>query len=107
MSLTDLKKRPKQPVKRNKVSVDQFIDDADNYAQGKPSASNNPVKSTKATTKFRHCTFTFDASAIDHLQLASEQHKVAKSKLLRLLLKQFDSLSPQQQQAVLEESKEP
>ncbi|MEE1675227.1 replication protein RepA [Agarivorans aestuarii] len=106
MSLTDLKKRTKQPVKRSKVSVDQFIEDADNYAQGKTSASNKPLKNPKATTNFRHCTFTFDASAIAHLQQASEQHKVAKSKLLRLLLKQFDSLSPQQQQALLAESKE-
>ncbi|WP_220719244.1 replication protein RepA [Agarivorans litoreus] len=104
MSLTDLKKRTKQTVKRNKVSVDQFIEDADNYAQGKPSAVDKLTTTAKPTTNFRHCTFTFDASAIAHLQHASEQHKVAKSKLLRMLLKQFNSLSHEQQQALLDES---
>jgi hypothetical protein len=106
MSLTDLKKRSKQTVKRNKLSVDQFIEDADNYAQGKPSTANKLTSEAKPTTNFRHCTFTFDAPAISHLQQASRQHKVAKSKLLRLLLKQFDSLSPQQQQALLEQNQE-
>ncbi|MGY5451068.1 replication protein RepA [Agarivorans sp. MS3-6] len=105
MSLTDLKKQSLSRNKRKKISVDDFINDAENYAQGKPSvatlkAEAKPPK--KAHPNFRHCTFTFDNLAIVQLQQASTQHTLPKSKLLRMLLKQFSSLDIQQQQQLLD-----
>ncbi|WP_432460267.1 replication protein RepA [Agarivorans sp. QJM3NY_25] len=101
MSLTDLKKQPHRRRQAKKISVEQFIDDAENYALGKPSLNPKKAPADKPSTTFRHCTFTFDASAINQLQYASQQHQLAKSKLLRVLLSHFTSLNDEQQQQLL------
>jgi len=103
MSLSDLKKQANKPNQRKKLSVDQFIEDADNYAQGRPSLSllAKQDEKGKPIANFRHCTFTFDNRAVNNLQRAALQHQIAKSKLLRVLIKQFSSLSIQQQQDLL------
>ena len=96
MSLTDLKrKKPKDT--HEKVSVDEFIEDANNYALGL--ASGQVVPNTKeellkgldkkSTRIYRHATFTLTEKSISQLDEIAKTNKVAKSKLLRILIDDF------------------
>ncbi|QOL26463.1 replication protein RepA [Thalassotalea sp. LPB0316] len=93
MSLTDLKKvNTGKKQKRKKVSVDAFINDAVNYAKGKPKVvSARPSQSTVnqekvAKKNYKHATFTLNQQAIDTLQLLADETDLAKSHILRILL---------------------
>ncbi|WP_351014840.1 hypothetical protein [Shewanella sp. AC91-MNA-CIBAN-0169] len=58
-----------------------------------------PIKSVNKSKPqpFRRCTYTLSETAISQLALLSQQGGVAKSKLIRQLISQYFSLSPQQQ----------
>ncbi|MEH6733235.1 MAG: hypothetical protein V7690_01170 [Shewanella sp.] len=58
-----------------------------------------PIKSVNKSKQqpYRRCTYTLSETAISQLALLSQQGGVAKSKLIRQLISQYFSLSPQQQ----------
>jgi len=106
MSLTDLKrKKPKQIIKQ--VSVDDFIEDANNYALGKASllaAAQNQATvkglDKKSTKMYRHATFTLTEKSIAQLDDLSKSTSIAKSRLLRILIHEFSQLTPAQQNQI-------
>ncbi|NMH59227.1 replication protein RepA [Alteromonas ponticola] len=95
MSLCSLRKS--QPsVKPVRLSVDDFIDQATDYAQGRRStfaivrtesqvAETNAANSALSTT-MKHATFSLSETAIDHLNVLSSRTGVSKSRLLRILI---------------------
>ncbi|MBB1440859.1 replication protein RepA [Shewanella sp. SG41-4] len=111
MSLTDLKrKKPKDT--RVKVSVDDFIEDANNYALGlKASDGQANVNSTtqdflkgldkKSTKIYRHATFTLTEKSISQLDEMAKNSNVAKSKILRILIDEFYQQSSIEQSNLL------
>lgn len=111
MSLTDLKR---QQIKKKpaSVSIDDFIEDANNYAQGKPSkvatetaeskAQAAETAKEKAVKQFRHATFTLTEQSISQLDDLSLQTGIAKSKLLRIFIANFSQLSEAEQAQLLE-----
>ncbi|WP_394200984.1 replication protein RepA [Shewanella waksmanii] len=115
MSLTDLKKR-KNKTPRTKMSVDEFIEDANNYAFGQPSklaltAKKQPasksIKSKKRTSKiYKHATFTLTESSIEHLNSLAKQTQQAKSKLIRIMIADFDKKSAEELEHILQNSQE-
>ncbi|MBT1443140.1 ribbon-helix-helix domain-containing protein [Shewanella sp. JM162201] len=108
MSLTDLK-RKKPKLDRGQVSVDDFIEDANNYAFGRPTILDEDGKAIRAkfgldksTTKvYRHATFSLTTKAIDQLDSLAKQTGIAKSKLLRILIKEFHDKSSGEQSHIL------
>ena len=117
MSLTDLK-RKKLKTDRSKLSVDDFIEDANNYAFGKPSAMNLGTSSSedsaaafkgldkKTTKSYRHATFTLTERSIAQLDKLAKQTKIAKSKLLRLLIEDFSQKTALEQSLLVHKDKE-
>ncbi|BCV66132.1 replication protein RepA [Shewanella carassii] len=103
MSLTDLKRKKIKP-KAKKVSVDDFIEDANNYAHGKPSklAGSTSSKSgagldKKSTRLYRHATFTLTEVSISQLDSIARKTGIAKSRLLRIFIRDFHNLSEKAQ----------
>ncbi|MCL1144015.1 replication protein RepA [Shewanella gaetbuli] len=109
MSLSDLKrKKPKH--KNNVVSVDDFIEDANNYAFGKKSVLDDSPKNQQSTQDFirgldkkttkiyKHATFTLTQKSILQLDELSKNSGIAKSKLLRIFIDDFYQLSKTAQQ---------
>lgn len=101
MALTDLKKKYTQSdrVILSDVSVDDFIDDALNYAVGDPkvvSINRGVEKATKAldnsvfsgleSKPFRRSTFTLSEPVITKLAQLANHEQIAKSKLVRELI---------------------
>ncbi|MDP2560583.1 ribbon-helix-helix protein, CopG family [Psychrobium sp. 1_MG-2023] len=98
MSLADLKKKKPQK-KRKKLTVEDFIDDAQAYSKGEPNISrpeelNQPTsagsdckKSTKKRT--RHATFSLSEQCIAQLGELAQESGVNKSKLIRMMVKQI------------------
>ncbi|MGB1263101.1 MAG: hypothetical protein ACPG52_09345 [Cognaticolwellia sp.] len=108
MSLSDLKKSKSGPKKRTKhFTVDEFIADAENYAQGTPqivssaqnernvkqailAAKSQDVRpnddNSELIRRFRHATFTLSEQAIEQLQTLALDSKLAKSHILRILI---------------------
>ncbi|GGP46999.1 replication protein RepA [Shewanella algicola] len=112
MSLTDLK-RKKLKDTRNKVSVDEFIEDANNYALGKTSEQNSPSQTTaqflkgldkKSTKIYRHATFTLTEKSISQLDEIAKTTKIAKSKILRVLIDEFYQQQDTAQLTILSKS---
>ena len=87
MSLIDLKKSKNAPKKKKQFTVDEFIADADNYAQGKAKivsaeqknltlqkailaakkkAANKQNNKGESGRRFRHATFTLSESTIEN-----------------------------------------
>ncbi|MGL5396206.1 MAG: replication protein RepA [Shewanella sp.] len=110
MSLTDLKrKKPKQVIKV--VSVEDFIEDANNYASGKASILAIPPVEPKGLDKksaklYRHATFTLTETSIAQLDLLAKETKVAKSRLLRILIDEFSQRKVEEQLEVVNKSKQ-
>jgi len=107
MSLTDLK-RKKPKVDRSKISVEDFIADANNYAAGKPSLLvSEQLKKQKrgldkqSTKTYRHATFTLTESSIAQLDKIAKGSGIAKSRLVRILIKEFSSKSEAEQTRIL------
>lgn len=109
MSLTDLKrKKPKQVIKV--VSVEDFIEDANNYASGKASILAIPAAELKGLDKkstkiYRHATFTLTEKSIAQLDVLAKETKIAKSRLLRILINQFSHKTLEEQLEVINKSK--
>ncbi|CAM4089013.1 MULTISPECIES: hypothetical protein [Shewanella] len=114
MSLTDLKRRKSKP--RKKLSVEDFIEDANNYAFGQPSLSNRVKKQRKTNTTvnqkkqasriFRHATFTLTETSIAQLNSLAKESKVAKSRLIRMMITEFAGKSKAELQALIELSQD-
>ncbi|MDD8057751.1 MULTISPECIES: replication protein RepA [Shewanella] len=112
MSLTDLK-RKKLKDTRNKVSVDEFIEDANNYALGKTAGQNTTSQTTaqflkgldkKSTKIYRHATFTLTERSISQLEEIAKTSKMAKSKILRVLIDEFYQQQDTTQLTILSKS---
>ncbi|GGP90932.1 replication protein RepA [Shewanella ulleungensis] len=112
MSLTDLK-RKKTKDTRKKVSVDDFIEDANNYALGKTAGQTAPSQTTaqflkgldkKSTKIYRHATFTLTEKSISQLDEIAKTTKVAKSKILRVLIDEFYQQHDNDQLTILSKS---
>jgi hypothetical protein len=103
MSLTDLK-RKQQKQKPQKVSIEEFIEDAVNYAEGKPSQLQKSAKPKKtAPRKFRHATFSLSETSIRQLDDLAQSTGIAKSRLLRMFIHYYFDLSEPEQQELLEQ----
>lgn len=112
MSLTDLKQRKPKP--RKKLTIEEFIEDANNYAFGQPSLAGRAKKKHKAnetlglkkqsTKIFKHATFTLTESSITQLNQLSKSNKVAKSRLIRMMITEFAEMSKAELQQLIENS---
>ncbi|MBB1269920.1 replication protein RepA [Shewanella sp. SR44-3] len=89
MSLTDLKRKKLKP-KPKSISADEFISDADNYAMGNKAQSLiKPGLNKTNSSLYRHATFTLTEHSISQLDTLAMNNKLAKSKILRLLIDDF------------------
>ncbi|MEW6983759.1 hypothetical protein AAD001_13990 [Colwelliaceae bacterium 6471] len=106
MSLTDLKKNKDGKRKKRTFTVDEFISDAENYAKGTPEIVSHhskgsyglkeavaaahqyaeKQKKSESTKPFRHATFTLSEEAIEQLTDLAEDSKLAKSRIIRILI---------------------
>ena len=91
MSLSDLKKKQNKNQVR-KLSIEEFIADADLYAKGK-SITGQPLIKPSAELKkkvtqshFKHATFSLSVDCIEQLALLAQQTGINKSKLIRILV---------------------
>jgi len=110
MSLTDLKRRKKIAPRKN-VSIEDFIEDANNYAFGQPSVvSRNRKKLTttkhkgldKHSTKiYKHATFSLTEESIGILDKLASQSKIAKSRLIRILIHEFSNKNKVEQDTII------
>tara|TARA_R110000744_G_C18921369_1_gene511885 strand:+ start:137 stop:523 length:387 start_codon:yes stop_codon:yes gene_type:complete len=119
MSLSDLKKSTDGPKKKKKFTVDEFIADAENYAQGQPKivsrehdemslqqavlaakahASRKEENTAESGRRFRPATFTLSEAAIVQLQELALDTQLAKSHIIRILI---DELCNQDQKEKL------
>ncbi|AQS38728.1 plasmid segregation centromere-binding protein ParG [Shewanella psychrophila] len=111
MSLTDLKRRKKK-TPQAQVSIEDFIEDANNYAFGQPSVVSKSRKKLskikhkgldKHSTKiYKHATFSLTEDAIGILDRISADKKIAKSRLIRILIHEFSVKSENEQSAIIE-----
>lgn len=96
MALTDLKKKS-QPTANTKISADDFIDDANDYAMGMPRIvrlrHQLPEEDDTTRLPMRHATFTLSQEAIEALNELSQLTGEAKSKLIRKLILQASRTS--------------
>jgi hypothetical protein len=106
MSLTDLRKKP-APPKTVLCSIDEFIDNAQNYARGfdnrvtvKPNYQS--VVEQTAKLPFRKATFTLSEVCIELLAKQASQSDCAKSQLIRILIRHFDEACEVEQRLILE-----
>ncbi|WP_372769506.1 ribbon-helix-helix protein, CopG family [Pseudoalteromonas sp.] len=84
MSLIDLKKN-KSRNQKEKISVDEFIEQANLYAQGKCS-NLDKKRHLKKGRKFKNATFTLSPDHIKQLDEISKKSGLSKSYILRLLI---------------------
>jgi hypothetical protein len=110
MSLRDLKKSKDGPKKKKQFTVDEFIADAENYAQGQPKivsrdhdelllqqnvlATKEPAQrkeksSSEGGRRFRPATFTLSEMAIEQLQAVATETQLAKSHIIRILINEL------------------
>ncbi|MFT4938342.1 MAG: hypothetical protein ACI88A_001368 [Paraglaciecola sp.] len=89
MSLANLQRRAPS-VKRQLISVDNFIDNAEFYARGQSKEvcfhEQPKGSSAKHTVPLKRATFTLGDKAIAELSELSSQTGIAKSRLIRILL---------------------
>lgn len=108
MSLLDLKKDC-TPSRAVQCTVDEFIDNAQNYARGfdnvylsNPKAADEVNAGTPVVKQpFRKATFTLSESCIDTLTEQSQQTGCAKSHLMRMLIHQLETMDPVQRQLLV------
>ncbi len=84
MSLIDLKKGHGNNRKK-KISVDEFIEQANLYAQGKDTTLDKS-RHIKKGRKYKNATFTLSPDHIKQLDALSKQSGLSKSYILRLLI---------------------
>lgn len=90
MSLSDLKKK-KTTERKRELSVEEFIEDAKAYAQGRSAITTESPK--VSARKFKNATFTLSPENIQQLSELSQQSGIAKSKIIRLLIEYQSNLS--------------
>ena len=83
MSLSDLKK-PGKRKKAKKLSVDEFIDGATAYSQGRAEK-----RQPASARKYKNATFSLRIEQIEQLTKLSRQLRLNKSKIIRRLI--FDA----------------
>lgn len=115
MSLTDLKRRKKKAPQTH-VSVEDFIEDANNYAFGQPSEvskSRKKIRSAKhkginkhSTKIYKHATFSLTENAIEILDAIATDTKLAKSKLIRILIHDFATKNKREQNNIIASTEE-
>ena len=116
MGLADLKKKHNLHHQK-KFTIDEFIEDADFYAKGKPkvvSLELNLHREEALTAlafiengehlkpSYKKATFSLSTTAIDELGSLTQQDGMNKSLLLRLFTHYFSSLSPEERQTIYE-----
>lgn len=95
MSLLNLSRSitPVKTLKGQSVTAEQFINDALQYASGKVKAGPPSADTEKVhRAQMRKATFTLTEECIAQLQHLSEQSGLAKSKLIRLWIRHYDSI---------------
>lgn len=126
MSLSDLKKSADGPKKKKKFTVDEFIADAENYAQGQPKivsrehdeltlqqallaakehVANREQQSHEGGRRFRPATFTLSEAAIEQLQELAIDTQLAKSHIIRILIDELCNKDQKEKLRKLLESK--
>ncbi|ATL98110.1 CopG family transcriptional regulator [Aeromonas sp. MR19] len=120
MGLADLKKKHNLHHQK-KFTIDEFIEDADFYAKGKPkvvSLELNLHREEALTAlafiesgdylkpSYKKATFSLSTAAIDELGSLTQQDGMNKSLLLRLFTHYFSSLSPEERQTIYERLQE-
>jgi len=109
MSLADLKRKA-LAKKRKKIDIDDFIEDASSYAQGKsilvPNLAENHTIDKKRHRNFKNATFTLSPSHIEQLNELAEHSGFAKSRILRLLIEQLANGKNSDLNALLESLEE-
>lgn len=120
MGLADLKKKHNLHHQK-KFTIDEFIEDADFYAKGKPKVvslelSLHRDEALTALTfiergehlkpSYKKATFSLSTAAIDELGNLTQQDGMNKSLLLRLFTHYFSSLSPEERQTIYERLQE-
>ncbi|MDP4530019.1 replication protein RepA [Alkalimonas delamerensis] len=105
MGLRDLKKKS-TPSEKRPVNVDDFIEDANNYAMGLPKVVSLrqllPDEESGPRLPMRHATFTLSPEAIEALNQLSEMTGEAKSKIVRHLVLQAIQQASQRPDVVIE-----
>ena len=112
MSLTDLKKHKGKKQQKKQFTVDEFIEDANNYAKGAPKIVSNPQnhgmsveqaieegdkrKQAQKKLHVKHATFTLTPEAISQLEQLAKQCKISKSRLIRMMINKYHQLTTQQ-----------
>lgn len=114
MSLSDLKKSKKAQTKKRDFTIDEFIEDADNYAKGVPqlvSAESDKVDNVAAAIDmakahraksdsakpFRHATFTLSEESIVALNELAARSDLAKSHIIRILISELSTKDKEEQ----------
>ena len=120
MGLADLKKKHNLHHQK-KFTIDEFIEDADFYAKGKPKVVSLELSQHRdeALTalafiergehlkpSYKKATFSLSTAAIDELGNLTQQDGMNKSLLLRLFTHYFSSLSPEERQTIYERLQE-
>ena len=96
MSLADLKKKQLK-IKVKKLSIEDFIDDAQAYALGKSIIGQKSVKKkldrakANRTGRAKHATFSLSEDCIAQLSELAHQTGINKSKLIRILIDKANS----------------
>ena len=116
MGLADLKKKH-QLHHQKSFTIDEFIEDAEFYARGKPkvvslelSLHKNEALSALAFIEngehlkptYKKATFSMSTAAIDELGNLTQQDGMNKSLLLRLFTHYFSSFSQEERQTIYE-----
>jgi hypothetical protein len=105
MGLADLKNTSKLQSKAKIVSIDDFINGAEFYAKGLPEIVNSQLlKEEKKSSDvgFKACTYTLDGGSREALTRLAEENNLAKSKLIRILLRNMQSMDPVEQALVID-----
>ena len=120
MGLADLKKKHNLHHQK-KFTIDEFIEDADFYAKGKPKVVSLELslhrdealtalafieRGEHLKPSYKKATFSLSTAAIDELGNLTQQDGMNKSLLLRLFTHYFSSVSPEERQTIYERLQE-
>ena len=120
MGLADLKKKHNLHHQK-KFTIDEFIEDADFYAKGKPKVVSLELslhrdealtahafieRGEHLKPSYKKATFSLSTAAIDELGNLTQQDGMNKSLLFRLFTHYFSSLSPEERQTIYERLQE-
>lgn len=120
MGLADLKKKHNLHHQK-KFTIDEFIEDADFYAKGKPKVVSLELslhrdealtalafieRGEHLKPSYKKATFSLSTAAIDEPGNLTQQDGMNKSLLLRLFTHYFSSLSPEERQTIYERLQE-